>query len=709
MTAVERALLAVVVFAAAASTLMSCADTSARILGRHYSNIWRHQKRQTTGGSGWRDLDYGNLTDAIRDIIVAMAVDCSTLAVHSDAAADFLSNTIKSLHGRGVTTTHHALLTVDHVQLLLDDIRDAVKTGKRKSYVVFSTSELMESILSTIRKNSLMSRDVVYVFLWLRSTVSRTFKSDISEAMRVCVITSPRPGFYQIYYSQATANVRHGSELKMVNWWSAVDGLVRFPLLPPPERVYTNFEGRRFVVPVLHKPPWMFVEYLNDSFRVDGGRDDKLINLLADKLNFRFTYVDPPDRTQGSGLDRGSSMQGVLGLIGQREADWFVGDLSITYERNLVVDFSFLTLVDNEAFLTHAPGRLNEAFSLIRPFHWSVWPLLLITVVFAGPILYILIDSTDGHPQGKSLLYWKCVWWSVTVFLQQAAIIPSDNNKIRFVAGLLMLTATYVIGDMYSASLTSILARPPKEPPINTLDELSKAMRDSGLQLLVEVQSASQAMLENGTGVYEELSMLVSHQQEYLIGSTEKGMQLVRDNKNYAVIGGRETFYYDIKRFGAQHFHLSEKLNTRYSAIAFQRACPYRDNFNDVLMRLFEGGILSKITEEEYQKLNDKLMGSEKYDATSVVVEPVLEGSEPRQDDDDKQLTIAMSMKTLQGAFYVLAIGSMLAGLLLLIEIRSYGKLKNDEHIKNERLIAPFVYKRKLPRKFQSGLYNIVE
>jgi len=34
------------------------------------------------------------------------------------------------------------------------------------------------------------------------------------------------------------------------------------------------------------------------------------------------------------------------------------------------------------------------------------------------------------------------------------------------------------------------------EPPINTLKELSEAMRDSGLQLLVEVQSASQAMLE---------------------------------------------------------------------------------------------------------------------------------------------------------------------------------------------------------------------
>lgn len=79
-------------------------------------------------------------------------------------------------------------------------------------------------------------------------------------------------------------------------------------------------------------------------------------------------------------------------------------------------------------------------------------------------------------------------------------------------------------------------------------------------------------------------------------------------------------------------------------------------------MRLFEGGILSKITEEEYQKLNDGLIGSEIYDATSVAIEPVLEGSEPQQDDDDKQLTIAMSMKTLQGAFYVLTIGSILAG-----------------------------------------------
>lgn len=47
-------------------------------------------------------------------------------------------------------------------------------------------------------------------------------------------------------------------------------------------------------------------------------------------------------------------------------------------------------------------------------------------------------------------------------------------------------------------------------------------------------------------------------------------------------------------------------------------------------------------------------------------------------------------------------------GLLLLIEIRSYGKLKNDKRIKHERLKAPFVFKRKVQCKtIQNNLYNL--
>lgn len=55
------------------------------------------------------------------------------------------------------------------------------------------------------------------------------------------------------------------------------------------------------------------------------------------------------------------------------------------------VEFSFFTLPDSGAFLTHAPKRLSEAFALVYPFQKEVWPLVILTVIVVGPILYALV------------------------------------------------------------------------------------------------------------------------------------------------------------------------------------------------------------------------------------------------------------------------------------------------------------------------------
>lgn len=44
---------------------------------------------------------------------------------------------------------------------------------------------------------------------------------------------------------------------------------------------------------------------------------------------------------------------------------------------------------------------------------------------------------------------------------------PYDGNRARFLSAILWLAATYVLGDVYSAQLTSQLARPAREPPIS--------------------------------------------------------------------------------------------------------------------------------------------------------------------------------------------------------------------------------------------------
>lgn len=55
-----------------------------------------------------------------------------------------------------------------------------------------------------------------------------------------------------------------------------------------------------------------------------------------------------------------------------QKADFFLGDVTMTWERLQAVEFSFLTLADSGAFLTHAPDKLSETLAIIRPFRWEV-------------------------------------------------------------------------------------------------------------------------------------------------------------------------------------------------------------------------------------------------------------------------------------------------------------------------------------------------
>lgn len=72
-------------------------------------------------------------------------------------------------------------------------------------------------------------------------------------------------------------------------------------------------------------------------------------------------------------------------------ADFFLGDVGLSWERRKAIEFSFFTLADSGAFATHAPRRLNEALAIMRPFKLDIWPYLILTIVFSGPIFYGII------------------------------------------------------------------------------------------------------------------------------------------------------------------------------------------------------------------------------------------------------------------------------------------------------------------------------
>lgn len=67
-----------------------------------------------------------------------------------------------------------------------------------------------------------------------------------------------------------------------------------------------------------------------------------------------------------------------------------------------------------------------------------------------------------------------------------------------------------------------------------------------------------------------------------LVASVEEGVRLIIGGSTKAMMGGRETLYFNLKRHGIHNFQLSEKLYTRYSAVAVQIGCPFIERLNEV-------------------------------------------------------------------------------------------------------------------------------
>nr|APY22697.1 ionotropic receptor IR40a [Cnaphalocrocis medinalis] len=561
-------------------------------------------------------------------------------------------------------------------------VQKALDISEERTSLILCQPNECETILSELTENNLIHRTILYIFYWPYCEVSEAFLSTMKEAMRIAVITNPRKSVFRVYYNQATPD--RLNHLTLVNWWSG--RLYKSPVLPPAEKVYQDFKGRMFDVPVLHAPPWHFVKYNNDStVNVTGGRDDKLLSLLAKKLNFRYRYYDPPDRSQGSSISGNGTFKGTLGLIWKRKADFFIGDVTMTWERLQAVEFSFLTLADSGAFLTHAPAKLSETLAIIRPFRWEVWPLVCATVLVTGPALWVVIAAPSlwqRRRRDQLRLLNNCCWFTTTLFLRQSSSKePSKTHKARLVSVLVSLGATYVIGDMYSANLTSLLARPARERPIGTLQALEEAMRDRGYELVVERHSSSLAILENGTGVYGRLARLMRRQRVQRVRSVEVGVRLVLTRRHVAILGGRETLYYDTERFGSHNFHLSEKLYTRYSAIALQIGCPYLETFNNVVMTLFEAGILAKMTTDEYKNLpeqsrrSEPVTESDKHNGDITGDSPAASQGSQTQGESTKALQ-PVSLRMLRGAFCLLGIGHLLAAIALGVEIQIHRRSK---------------------------------
>ena len=131
----------------------------------------------------------------------------------------------------------------------------------------------------------------------------------------------------------------------------------------------------------------------------------------------------------------------------------------------------------------------------------------------------------------------------------------------------------------------------------------------------VKDQSSSFGILATGGGIYNDLYEIMksgagsgsgsaSGEEEaeedssWKIKSFDVAFARVLEDPTYAVFAGREKLVFDATRLGKQQFHINRDVFfTKYKAVVLRNGSPLRIPFDKVLMRIFETGILNKVTD----------------------------------------------------------------------------------------------------------------
>lgn len=132
----------------------------------------------------------------------------------------------------------------------------------------------------------------------------------------------------------------------------------------------------------VQEPPFV-IKTRNDTFV---GYSIDIVAKLAEQMNFNYSFHEQLDGQYGAVLDNGS-FTGLIGEVGNKNFDMAVGAITITSERERVVDFS-IPYYDYAAIQilmkkVTASTKGDQAFFL-KAFTWEVWATVIATIIGTG-------------------------------------------------------------------------------------------------------------------------------------------------------------------------------------------------------------------------------------------------------------------------------------------------------------------------------------
>ncbi|KAM7408486.1 hypothetical protein PAMA_002284 [Pampus argenteus] len=413
---------------------------------------------------------------------------------------------------------------------------------------------------------------------------------------------------------------------------------------------------------------WDSIRGLNGSLkenRIESGMQGvtlKIVTLLEEPfVMVAENILGQPKRYKGFSIDVLDALAKILGFkydIYQR-ADLAVSAITITPERESVVDFSKRYLDYSVGILMRKSEEKINIFSLLAPFDLAVWACIAAAIPVVGIMIFLLRriqavrchNNAGGHPPPSvSNSLQSAIWIVYGAFVQQGALVKENTpslglveiqddvdhfdmdltadaycaivrehklgNRSDSILGSVALRIvmgswwlfTLIVCSSYTANLAAYLTVSRMDNAVRSFQDLSKQMdlvygtvRDSAVYEYFQAKGTNP--LEQDS-TFAELWKTINKNNgfEHCVSSTSDGIKKAKQ-ESYAFLWDMAVVEYAALTDDDCTLTIAgNSMSTRGYGMALQHGSPYRDLFSQKILELQEKGDLDILKQKWWPK-----------------------------------------------------------------------------------------------------------
>ncbi|XP_069034168.1 glutamate receptor ionotropic, delta-2 isoform X1 [Embiotoca jacksoni] len=351
------------------------------------------------------------------------------------------------------------------------------------------------------------------------------------------------------------------------------------------------------VVTVLEEPFVMVSENVLGKPKKYQGFSIDVLDALSNYLGFKYEIYVAPDHKYGS-VQADGQWNGLMGELVLKRADVGLSALTITPERESVVDFTTRYMDYSVGVLLRKAERTVDMFACLAPFDLSLWACIAGTVLLVGILVYLLNWLNPPRlPMGSvsSTTLYNSMWFVYGSFVQQGGEVPYTTLATRMMMGVWWMFALIVISS-YTANLAAFLTITRIENSIQSLQDLSKqtelpygTVLDSAVY--DQVRSKSMNPFERDP-MYSQMWRMINRTGggDNNVEESKEGIRKVKYGRFGFVWDAAVLEYVANNDEDCSFYSVSNNAPDRGYGIAMQHGSPYRDIFSQRILELQQNG-----------------------------------------------------------------------------------------------------------------------